>query len=177
MTKIPKGTITTLEGRYQDLVKNQLKIEDKYISVPVDRKVNGEVGDKIRITYDDRGFLLTSEVVEKGKPEKKATTFAEANKKLETECLKEPATTSTDNYDGDPLIQIPPRTAPNERLIVAQLLIKKWTDLYIGSNVLEPSDFDTGRKDILDAVEKDLDRVMAMGRLSPFKELFGTEKK
>jgi len=81
-----------------------------------------------------------------------------------------------DLYQSPPYIDAPYWNVPNERLIVAQLLIKKWTDLYIGSNVLEPVNFDAARKDILKAVEEDLDKVIEMGRKSFFKSLMGGKK-
>ena len=63
MTKLQK--INKLEGRVQAIVKNLLTVDGKNISVPIDVTVNGEVGDTIRIEYDDRGFLKSSELVKK----------------------------------------------------------------------------------------------------------------
>jgi hypothetical protein len=51
----------------------------------------------------------------------------------------------------------------NEKLIVVQVLVKAWTDIYIHSYSPEEIDFDIGRKLILDAVEQDIDRVMKIG--------------
>jgi hypothetical protein len=54
----------------------------------------------------------------------------------------------------------------NERLIVVQVLIKAWTDLYVQTKRFMPEDeigFDVSRKEILDAVEEDIDRVMKIG--------------
>ncbi|MCK9580802.1 MAG: hypothetical protein M0Q92_10195 [Methanoregula sp.] len=55
---------------------------------------------------------------------------------------------------------------PKDRLIVAQCLLKAWTDLYISGHPGEAYDsknFADARKEILAAVENDLPRVMAMG--------------
>lgn len=51
----------------------------------------------------------------------------------------------------------------NEKLIVAQCLVKAYTDLYIASNPPDGVDFNTGRETILAAVEQDVDRVMKAG--------------
>jgi hypothetical protein len=51
----------------------------------------------------------------------------------------------------------------NEKLIVAQMLTKCWSDLYIHSNPPDDLDFDKGREDILAAMEQDIDRVMKAG--------------
>jgi hypothetical protein len=51
----------------------------------------------------------------------------------------------------------------NEKLIVAQCLVKAYTDLYIASNPPDGLDFENGRKEILAAVEQDVDRVMKAG--------------
>jgi hypothetical protein len=77
MTKLAK--INKWEGKVQAFVKNLLTVNGKNISVPIDLKVNGEVGDTIRITYDDRGFLLTSEIVQKEIPGEKASSGLEPN--------------------------------------------------------------------------------------------------
>ena len=53
----------------------------------------------------------------------------------------------------------------NERLIVTQMLIKTWTELYFHT-VVEANlrtAFDEARRDILNAVEQDIDRVMKIG--------------
>lgn len=51
----------------------------------------------------------------------------------------------------------------NEKLIVAQCLVKAYTDLYIASNPPDGVDFNTGRETILAAVEVDVDRMMKAG--------------
>jgi hypothetical protein len=63
MTKLAK--INKLEGKVQALVKNLLTVDGHNIAVPIDVKVNGEVGDRIRITYDGRAFLTSSVLLEK----------------------------------------------------------------------------------------------------------------
>jgi len=69
MTKIPKGTITKLKGRVEDIYPNLVIIADKNIAVPIDKKsiVDGwALGDTVEITYDDGGYLLSGTVTEKG---------------------------------------------------------------------------------------------------------------
>lgn len=51
----------------------------------------------------------------------------------------------------------------NEKLIVAQCLLKAYTDLYIASNPPDGIGFNSGREEILKAVETDLPRVMRAG--------------
>jgi hypothetical protein len=54
----------------------------------------------------------------------------------------------------------------NERLIVTQMLIKTWTELYFHTDIMACDGalhFDEARKDILNAVEQDIDRVMKIG--------------
>lgn len=51
----------------------------------------------------------------------------------------------------------------NEKLIVVQVLVKAYTDLYTHSMIPDEVDFNAGRKVILDAVEQDIDRVMKIG--------------
>lgn len=53
----------------------------------------------------------------------------------------------------------------NERLIVTQVLLKSWTDLYVASSFPDTDflDFNKARKAILQAVEEDVDRVMKAG--------------
>jgi hypothetical protein len=56
-----------------------------------------------------------------------------------------------------------PYTPRNERIIVAQCLLKAWTDLWINTNTPDSVTFDDAREDILKAVEADLQRVMTAG--------------
>jgi hypothetical protein len=54
----------------------------------------------------------------------------------------------------------------NERLIVTQMLVKTWSEVYIRSKFTDVEctvDFDIARRDILQAVEEDIDRVMKIG--------------
>jgi|WetSurMetagenome_2_1015567.scaffolds.fasta_scaffold669403_2 hypothetical protein len=54
----------------------------------------------------------------------------------------------------------------NERLIVTQMLVKTWSEVYIRSKFTDVEctvDFDIARRDILQAVEEDIDRVMRIG--------------
>ena len=51
----------------------------------------------------------------------------------------------------------------NEKLIVVQVLVKAYTDLYIASNPPDGLDFESGRDLILTAVEEDVDRLMRAG--------------
>lgn len=67
MKKLAK--VNKYEGKIQAIVKNLLTVGGKNIAVPVDVPINGEVGDTIRIEYNDQGFLTKSELVKKGEPE------------------------------------------------------------------------------------------------------------
>lgn len=67
MTKLAK--VNKLEGKIQAIFKNLLTVNGKNIAVPADVPINGEVGDTIRIEYNERGFLTKSELVKKGEPE------------------------------------------------------------------------------------------------------------
>ena len=51
----------------------------------------------------------------------------------------------------------------NEKLIVVQVLVKAYTDLYIASNPPDGLDFESGLDVILTAVEEDVDRLMKAG--------------
>jgi hypothetical protein len=59
-----------------------------------------------------------------------------------------------------------PFTPRNERIIVAQMLVKTWTELYISGHPGEAYDsknFAEAREEILKAMEADVDRVMKAG--------------
>jgi len=51
----------------------------------------------------------------------------------------------------------------NEKLIVVQVLIKAYSDLWMNTNTPDQVLFEDAREDILKAVEKDIDRVMKIG--------------
>ena len=50
-----------------------------------------------------------------------------------------------------------------DRLIVTQCLVKAYTDLWISTNTPDTVTFDAAREEILEAVKKDLPRVMEIG--------------
>jgi len=51
----------------------------------------------------------------------------------------------------------------NERIIVAQVLIKAWTELYVHSMIPDEVDFNKARTEILQAVKDDISTVMEIG--------------
>ncbi|PKG31359.1 hypothetical protein, partial [Methanoregula sp.] len=53
--------------------------------------------------------------------------------------------------------------SPKDRLIVAQCLVKAYTDLWMQTHTPDTITFAAARNEILDAVEADLPRVMKAG--------------
>jgi hypothetical protein len=51
----------------------------------------------------------------------------------------------------------------NEKLIIAQVLVKAWTELYCHSMNPEQIDFNEGRRLILEAVRDDLPHILSLG--------------
>ena len=51
----------------------------------------------------------------------------------------------------------------NERLIVVQVLVKAWTELYVHSMIPDEVDFNKARQEILQAVRDDISTVMEIG--------------
>ena len=71
MTKLQK--LNELTGKLEDMYPNLIIVAGKNIAIPVDKQYlvkNSEckVGDTVSIKYDERGYLLELEVIEKGKP-------------------------------------------------------------------------------------------------------------
>jgi hypothetical protein len=61
-----------------------------------------------------------------------------------------------------PTHEIPPKCSNRDRLIVAQTLVKAWTELYVETLAPDEINFDTARQEILKAVEHDVEEIMRM---------------
>jgi hypothetical protein len=71
MTKLQK--VNEFTGKLEDLYPTLIIVGGKNIAIPIDKRpivtnLNPGIGDIVHIRYDDRGYLLDIEIVEKGKP-------------------------------------------------------------------------------------------------------------
>jgi len=126
MTKLQKTNDFT--GMLEDVYPNLIIVGGKNIAVPVDKQhlvknMDAKVGDIIRITYDERGYLLSAELKEKGK----VKVITEQDKKVIEEAMEKHKEALT-QVAGSPEKKPEPvkeYVSLRERLIVHQTTYKE----------------------------------------------------
>ena len=127
MTKLQKTNEFT--GMLEDIYPNLIIVGGKNLAVPVDKQhlvknMDAKVGDIIRITYDERGYLLSAELKEKGKPK----VITEQDKKVIEESIEkhiEALTQVTGSPELAKPIPVKEYVSLRERLIIHQTTYKE----------------------------------------------------